>query len=98
MNELSNKLGLDEPLQLSLTQMQENYFNRKISSFGGAIKLAGAVKARGDQRRAHSDWMKVERERGISIASSVMTYDYDSCVFNLLDTPGIRTLVGYIVL
>ena len=56
--------------------------------FGGAIQLAGAVKARGEQRRATSDWMKVERERGISVASSVMTYDYSDCTFNLLDTPG----------
>ena len=56
--------------------------------FGGAIQLAGAVKARGDARRAHSDWMKVERERGISVASSVMTYEYAGLTFNLLDTPG----------
>ena len=47
----------------------------KLLLFGGAIQQAGAVKARGAQRRAHSDWMKVERERGISVASSVMTYD-----------------------
>jgi peptide chain release factor 3 len=60
----------------------------KLLLFGGAIQLAGAVKARGQQRRAHSDWMKVERERGISVTSSVMTYDYDDCTFNLLDTPG----------
>ncbi|MDA0998121.1 MAG: peptide chain release factor 3 [Proteobacteria bacterium] len=60
----------------------------KLLLFGGAIQLAGAVKARGEQRRAHSDWMKVERERGISVASSVMTFDYSDCVFNLLDTPG----------
>ncbi|MDP4796522.1 MAG: peptide chain release factor 3 [Rhodospirillales bacterium] len=60
----------------------------KLLLFGGAIQLAGAVKARGDQRRARSDWMKVERERGISVASSVMTYDYSDCTFNLLDTPG----------
>ena len=60
----------------------------KLLLFGGAIQLAGAVKARGEQRRAHSDWMKVERERGISVASSVMTYDYADCTFNLLDTPG----------
>ncbi|MEE2761406.1 MAG: peptide chain release factor 3, partial [Pseudomonadota bacterium] len=51
-------------------------------------QLAGAVKARGEKRRAHSDWMKVERERGISVTSSVMTYEYDDCLFNLLDTPG----------
>ena len=60
----------------------------KLLLFGGAIQLAGAVKARGDARRAHSDWMKVERERGISVASSVMTYEYAGRTFNLLDTPG----------
>jgi len=60
----------------------------KLLLFGGAIQMAGAVKARGEQRRAHSDWMKVERERGISVASSVMSYGYDGRNFNLLDTPG----------
>lgn len=60
----------------------------KLLLFGGAIQMAGAVKARGEQRRAHSDWMKVERERGISVASSVMTFEYAGCTFNLLDTPG----------
>ena len=60
----------------------------KLLLFGGAIQAAGAVKARGEQRRARSDWMKVERERGISVASSVMTYEHDGCTFNLLDTPG----------
>ena len=60
----------------------------KLLLFGGAIQMAGAVKARGNTRRSHSDWMKVERERGISVASSVMTYDYNGCTFNLLDTPG----------
>mgnify|MGYP002631376424 CR=1 FL=1 len=60
----------------------------KLLLLGGAIQMAGAVKARGAQRRARSDWMKVERERGISVASSVMTYEYDGHVFNLLDTPG----------
>ncbi|MBB44112.1 MAG: peptide chain release factor 3 [Rhodospirillaceae bacterium] len=60
----------------------------KLLLFGGAIQLAGAVKARGDQRRAHSDWMKVERERGISVTASVMTFNFDNKTFNLLDTPG----------
>ena len=60
----------------------------KLLLFGGAIQLAGAVKARGDQRRAHSDWMKVERERGISVTASAMTFDWDGVTFNLLDTPG----------
>ncbi len=60
----------------------------KLLLFGGAIVMAGAVKARGDRRRARSDWMKVERERGISVTTSVMTFDYAGCTFNLLDTPG----------
>ena len=60
----------------------------KLLLFGGAIQQAGAVKARGENRRAHSDWMKVEQERGISVASSVMTFEYNNITFNLLDTPG----------
>jgi len=60
----------------------------KLLLFGGAIQMAGAVKARGEARRAHSDWMKVERERGISVTSAVMTFDFEDRVFNLLDTPG----------
>ena len=55
---------------------------------GGAIRMAGAVKARGERRRTMSDWMKIERERGISVSASVMTFEYEDCVFNLLDTPG----------
>jgi peptide chain release factor 3 len=60
----------------------------KLLLFGGAIQLAGAVKARGEQRRARSDWMKVEQERGISVTASAMTFEYQGCTFNLLDTPG----------
>jgi peptide chain release factor 3 len=60
----------------------------KLLLFGGAIQMAGMVKARGDNRRARSDWMKVEQERGISVASSVMTFVHDGVTFNLLDTPG----------
>ncbi len=60
----------------------------KLLLFGGAIQQAGAVKARGDARHARSDWMKVEQERGISVASSVMNFEYNGVTFNLLDTPG----------
>jgi len=60
----------------------------KLLLFGGAIELAGAVKAKGDRRRARSDWMKVEQERGISVASSVMTFENNGTTYNLLDTPG----------
>jgi len=60
----------------------------KLLLFGGAIQMAGAVKARGEARRARSDWMKVERERGISVTASVMSFDYAERSFNLVDTPG----------
>ncbi|HMM15397.1 MAG TPA: peptide chain release factor 3 [Parvibaculum sp.] len=55
---------------------------------GGAIHLAGQVKARGDTRRARSDWMKIEQERGISVSSAVMTFEFGGAICNLLDTPG----------
>ncbi|MGH6785358.1 MAG: peptide chain release factor 3 [Novosphingobium sp.] len=60
----------------------------KLLLQGGAIHLAGEVKARGQARRARSDWMKIEQQRGISVTSSVMTFERDGIVFNLLDTPG----------
>ncbi|MEO5337666.1 MAG: peptide chain release factor 3 [Magnetospirillum sp. WYHS-4] len=60
----------------------------KLLLFGGAIRMAGHVKARGERRRTQSDWMEIERARGISITSSVMTFERDGIVFNLLDTPG----------
>ena len=60
----------------------------KLLLQGGAIHLAGEVKARGQARRARSDWMKIEQQRGISVTSSVMTFQKDGVVFNLLDTPG----------
>ncbi|ANK12208.1 peptide chain release factor 3 [Erythrobacter neustonensis] len=60
----------------------------KLLLQGGAIHLAGEVKARGAARRARSDWMKIEQQRGISVTSSVMTFQKDGIVFNLLDTPG----------
>lgn len=60
----------------------------KLLLTGGAIQLAGAVKARGDARRARSDWMKVEQERGISVTTSAMTFEYNGHVCNLVDTPG----------
>src|ERR1700756_2615230 len=60
----------------------------KLLLFGGAIQLAGEVKARGERRRARSDWMAVERERGISVSSAVMSFEHEGLAFNLLDTPG----------
>jgi peptide chain release factor 3 len=60
----------------------------KLLLFGGAINLAGQVKAKGERRNTRSDWMKIERERGISVVTSVMTFEFGGLVFNLLDTPG----------
>jgi peptide chain release factor 3 len=60
----------------------------KLLYFGGAIQMAGAVKARGDRRRTRSDWMEIEQARGISVTSSVMTFERGNVVYNLLDTPG----------
>jgi len=60
----------------------------KLLLSGGAIRAAGQVRARGERRRARSDWMKIEQERGISVSSSVMTFERDGITFNLLDTPG----------
>ncbi len=60
----------------------------KLLLFGGAIQLAGEVKAKKDRIQTRSDWMKIERERGISVVTSVMTFEYGDNVFNLLDTPG----------
>src|ERR1700748_75346 len=60
----------------------------KLLLFGGAIQLAGQVKAKRNRRSTRSDWMGIERERGISVVTSVMTFEYDGCVYNLLDTPG----------
>jgi peptide chain release factor 3 len=60
----------------------------KLLLLGGAIQLAGQVRAKRDRRSTRSDWMQIERERGISVVTSVMTFEYGGRVFNLLDTPG----------
>lgn len=60
----------------------------KLLLFSGAINIAGSVKARKAARHATSDWMEIEKQRGISVASSVMQMEYRGCVINLLDTPG----------
>ncbi|AQX29982.1 peptide chain release factor 3 [Bartonella schoenbuchensis] len=60
----------------------------KFLLFGGAIQLAGEVRAKKDRIQTRSDWMKIERDRGISVVTSVMTFEYEGHIFNLLDTPG----------
>lgn len=60
----------------------------KLLLFGGAIQMAGTVKGRKASRHATSDWMELEKQRGISVTTSVMQFPYKNCVMNLLDTPG----------
>ncbi len=60
----------------------------KLLLYGGAIQLAGAVKGKASARHAVSDWMELEKQRGISITSSVMQFEYDGFCINILDTPG----------
>lgn len=60
----------------------------KLLLFGGAIQMAGTVKARKSARHATSDWMELEKQRGISVTTAVMQFPYQDCIINLLDTPG----------
>ena len=60
----------------------------KLLLYGGAIEEAGSVRARKQQRHTTSDWMAIEQSRGISISSTVLQFEYEGSVLNLLDTPG----------
>src|SRR5215470_3180969 len=60
----------------------------KFLLYGGAVQLAGSVTARKTQRATTSDWMELERQRGISVSSTVLQFEYGGCCVNLLDTPG----------
>jgi peptide chain release factor 3 len=60
----------------------------KLLLYGGAIQLAGTVAAKKNRRQATSDWMEMEKQRGISVTSTVLQFPYSGCVLNLLDTPG----------
>lgn len=60
----------------------------KLLLFGGAIHIAGAVKSNKIKKTATSDWMEIEKQRGISVATSVMGFEYDGYKINILDTPG----------
>ena len=60
----------------------------KLLLYGGAIREAGTVKSRKSQKHAVSDWMEIEKQRGISVTSSVLQFNYDNHCVNILDTPG----------
>lgn len=97
MNALSNSAA--SPIALEVARRRtfaiishpdagKTTLTEKLLLFGGAIQLAGQVRAKKDRRSTRSDWMAIERERGISVATSVMTFEFGGHVFNLLDTPG----------
>src|ERR1700745_396411 len=66
----------------------QNPLTEKLLLFSGAIQIAGSVKARKASRHATSDWMEIEKQRGISVANSVLQMLYSNHLINLLDTPG----------
>ena len=89
MSELHNEISRRRTFAIiSHPDAGKTTLTEKLLLFGGAIQMAGTVKARKAARHATSDWMKLEKERGISVTSSVMQFTYRDCVVNLLDTPG----------
>jgi peptide chain release factor 3 len=89
MSELERQIGRRRTFAIiSHPDAGKTTLTEKLLLFGGAIQLAGQVKAKRGKRGTRSDWMAIERARGISVATSVMTFEYAGAVFNLLDTPG----------
>ncbi len=89
MSELSSEIARRRTFAIiSHPDAGKTTLTEKLLLFGGAIQMAGAVKAKKAVRHATSDWMKLEKERGISVTSSVMQFKYRDRVVNLLDTPG----------
>ena len=89
MTELKNEIARRRTFAIiSHPDAGKTTLTEKLLLFGGAIQMAGAVKAKKAVRHATSDWMKLEQERGISVTSSVMQFEYQGRVINLLDTPG----------
>ena len=93
MNELSYDLAAEISRRrtfaiISHPDAGKTTLTERMLRLAGAIQLAGNVRAKREQRRTRSDWMEIERDRGISVVTSVMTFEHAGCVFNLLDTPG----------
>src|SRR5438094_6251015 len=95
MNMMTKPARLADPVALRRTfavishpDAGKTTLTEKLLLFGGAIQLAGEVKAKKNRISTRSDWMDIERQRGISVVTSVMTFEYGGHVFNLLDTPG----------
>lgn len=89
MNELQSEISRRRTFAIiSHPDAGKTTLTEKLLLYGGAIQLAGSVKARRNQRKATSDWMELEKERGISVTSTVLQFEYRGHVLNLLDTPG----------
>ncbi|WHH61574.1 peptide chain release factor 3 [Petroclostridium sp. X23] len=89
INELENQVRRRKTFAIiSHPDAGKTTLTEKLLLYGGAIRLAGTVKGRKTQKYAVSDWMEIEKQRGISVTSSVMQFDYNDCRINILDTPG----------
>ena len=89
MSELLNELHRRRTFAIiSHPDAGKTTLTEKLLLFGGAIQLAGSVKSRKAARHATSDWMEMEKQRGISVTTSVMQFEHQDCILNLLDTPG----------
>jgi len=89
MTELKNEIARRRTFAIiSHPDAGKTTLTEKLLLYAGAIHIAGSVKSRKASRYATSDWMEIEKQRGISVASSVMQMEYRDCVINLLDTPG----------
>lgn len=88
-NTIENEIGRRKTFAIiSHPDAGKTTLTEKLLLYGGAIRLAGAVKGRKAQKHAVSDWMEIEKQRGISVTSSVMQFDYEDYRINILDTPG----------
>ena len=89
MSEFLNEVGKRRTFAIiSHPDAGKTTITEKVLLFGNAIQRAGTVKGRGSGQHAKSDWMEMEKERGISVTTSVMQFPYNDCLVNLLDTPG----------
>lgn len=89
MSELLNELNRRRTFAIiSHPDAGKTTLTEKLLLFGGAIQMAGSVKSRKASRHATSDWMEMEKQRGISVTTSVMQFEHQGCLMNLLDTPG----------
>ena len=89
MSELQDKINKRRTFAIiSHPDLVKTTLTEKLLLYGGAIHLAGSVKSRKTNRHAVSDWMEIEKQRGISVTSSVLQFDYDGYRVNILDTPG----------